>query len=340
MVQCFVVPQSYRSFLPRIAQIPKTQFLQKIFVIFISNTPTMKHLLLLLFTTACFAQNAKVRVYRLVNENSDGPCSVSSYVEWQERGLISYVTAESNDITFVQNLLKLKKDARKWKKTNYFCFPGAIGGSMIHNMFVIESGFKKDTVFTYYGNDRIILPEKHVAYLDKKEVLRKMLPKNIKDFFEHDFLSQLRSLSFSEKNDSINSDEVLYKDKRVIDIFNKDFDTRPGTFRKIKEIPLDNYSEKTYTSNNDTVYQYHKQVKITITNPDSGWDIDGFKPGDTEEKVIAKYPLSTSIQKYYHIRHEDIVRNYFYWVLLKDKKGSITYYIKDHIIDKIEISLD
>lgn len=298
-----------------------------------------KILFLLLITSLAYSQDkAKVTAYRLIEGFDDGPCSIKSYVKYHNEFSESYVTAESNDSIFIQNLLKLKTTAKKWQKRQHGCARGW-DMDMIPNMFVIESGFKKDTVFTYYGNDRIIFPEKNVAYLDKEEVLRKMLPKNIKDFFEHDFLSQLRSKSFLEKNDSVTADKILLNGKRATEIFDVDFDIHPGNFRKIREIPLDNYTEKTYTFNNDTVYQYDKQVKITITNSNSGWDVGGLKVGDSEKKLIALYPLSTSIQKYYHIRYEDNVRNYFYWVLLADKKGSITYFIKDHVIDKIEISL-
>jgi hypothetical protein len=55
--------------------------------------------------------------------------------------------------------------------------------------------------------------------------------------------------------------------------------------------------------------------------------------------LIAKYPASTKIQKYYNIRYEDIKRQYFYWVELSGDAGNITYLIKDHLIDTIKINL-
>ena len=297
----------------------------------------MKYFLFLLFTTVCFAQNMKVMAFRLVNENDDGPCSVKTYVDNPLISYQTYVTAESNDPIFAQNLLKLKKEARKWKKSDYFCFPGAIGGSMIHNMFVVSYNGVNDTILSTLYNDMIIFPGEEKAYSDKKGTLKKILPENLTDFFKHDFKSQIRSLSFPEKNDSITIDKILYNGKPGNDRFNKDFGKNPGNFIKIHELPGDNYNMEIYTFKNDTIQQYGKEINVSLTNTDSGWNIDGIKVGDTEEKFRIKYPTSARIQKYYNIRYEDILHKYCYWVLIRDNKGSITYFIKDGVIEKIEI---
>ena len=299
----------------------------------------MKHLLLLiiLFTTACFAQNVKVTAYRLVHDHEDGPCSVKTYVENPLMSYQTYVTAESDDSIFAENLLKLKKEARKWRKTDYFCSARVIGGSMIHNMFVISYNGVNDTILSTLYNDMIIFPGEEKAYSDKKEVLKKMLPRNITEFFKHDFRSQIRSLYFPEENDSITSDKILYQEKHAIKIFNKDFEKDTGKFKLVNRDSLYNDIEREYAFNNDTIFFHEDDIKITITNPDSGWNVGGLKVGDTEELLKSKYPESTKIQKYSLIRYEDIQRQYFYWVILKEKKGNITYFIKDHLIEKIKI---
>jgi hypothetical protein len=301
----------------------------------------MKHLLLLLFTTACLAQNAKVTAYRLVATVDDGPCSIVSYVNSAEGGLLSYVTAESNDQQLINNLLIIKKQAKKWKKSDCGC-NGRYGlqwGS-IPNMYVIESKNGNDTLFTNHNNTQVIFPKYEAGHEDKEGILARTLTGNIKEFFEHDFRNQIRSLFFPEENDSITADKILYQEKNAVKIFNKNFEKDTGKFKLVSRDSLYNDIERKYAFNNDTIRFFGNNIDITITYPDSGWNVGGLKVGDAEEKLIAKYPLSTSIQKYYHIRYEDIVRNYFYWVLLADKKGSITYFIKDYVIDKIEVNLN
>jgi len=164
-----------------------------------------------------------------------------------------------------------------------------------------------------------------------------MFPEDIKEFFKHDFDRQIKSI-FIREDDSITSDKIRYKGELATDFFNEHFENAPGNFQQIKKDSLYGELGRIYAYNNDTI-RYYKEINITVTNRDSGWDIGEFKIGDTENALITKYPASTKIQKYFNIRYEDIKRNYFYWVALTEDKGNITYIIKDHIIDKIEISL-
>lgn len=297
----------------------------------------MKYLLILLLSVNCFAQNAKVTAYRLVNENDDGPCSVKSYIRWSEGGPLSYVTAESNDEAFARDLLTLKKLSKKWKKEKHFCIPRSLGGDMTHNMFVIEYNGKNDTILADKYNAMIVFSGKAKRYIDKNLVLQSMFPDNIKEFFTHNFDRQIKSI-VTREDDSITSDKIRYQGELATDFFSENFENAPGNFQQIKKDSLYGETERIYAYNNDTI-RYYKEINITVTNRDSGWDIGEFKIGDTENALIAKYPASTKIQKFFNIRYEDIKRNYFYWVALTEDKGNITYIIKDHIIDKIEISL-
>ena len=261
----------------------------------------MKTLLLfLLLTTFCFAQHAKVTAYRLVNEHDDGPCSVKTYVKYPEQYYETYVTAESTDPVFVENLLKLKKEARKWERTNYNCSRRCIGCDMVHNMFVIKYNGSSDTILAARNNDILIFSEKEKAYLDKNEVLKKMFPENIKEFFEHDFETQVRSFVFWEENDSITADKVLYKGKRVHDFITKDFEYDTGNFRLASSDSLYGSMERKYAFANDTVRFYQKDSKAIISDPDSGWNIDGIKVGDREvaQAEISKINRNTKILPY------------------------------------------
>lgn len=298
----------------------------------------MKHLLLLFFTVTCFAQNTKIIAFRLVNEDDDGPCSIISYVKWHNEGFQNYVTAESSDSTFAENLLSLKKISKKWKKRNHFCESRTIGGDMTHNMFTIEYKGKRDTILTTYNNEMIVFPGTGIAYVDENQVLKKMFTGNIKEFFEHDFNKQIRAL-FMPENDSITSDKILYKGEPAINFISKDFKSQLSQFKHISSDSVYNEIKRKYAYTNDTVQFYKNNIDITLTSPDSNWNIDWVKPGDSEELLFQKYPTSTKIPKYNLIKYEDIKRKYFYWVELIGNKGSITYHIKDHIIEKIEINL-
>lgn len=297
----------------------------------------MKYLLLLFFTVTCFAQNTKIITYRLVNEDVDGPCSISSYVKWHNEGFLNYVTAESSDSIFAKNLLSLKKTSKKWRKTNLFCKPRIIGGDMIHNMFIIEHKGKRDTILATYNNEMIVFNNETKAYIDKNRVLEKMLPQNIKEFFDHDFKKQIMALYIRE-NDSIPLNKILYKESmRGFSI--EDFKNLSDQFKLISSDSLYENIQRKYTDGNDTIQFYKNHIDITITSPDSNWNIDKVKPGDSEKLLFQKYPTSTKKPKFYLIRYEDIKRRYFYWVELIGNKGSITYFIKDRIIEKIEISI-
>jgi hypothetical protein len=181
----------------------------------------------------------------------------------------------------------------------------------------------------------IIFPNKKVAYTDKKHLLKKSFPKEIKNLYNHNFSQQIRSLVIRE-NDSISTNKVIYEGKLISNIINSEFENHPGKFKLVSKDSLFNDIERIYTYDKDTI-RYHRTIEIIITNPDSDWNVGGLKIGDTEEKFRTKYPTSARVQKYYNIRYEDIIRQYFYWVMLSDNKGSITYFIKDQAIEKIEI---
>lgn len=302
----------------------------------------MKHLLFVLFTTACFAQKAKVTAYRLVNENDDGPCSIMTYVKWPEKGLMNYVTAESTDASFAQNLLELKKTAKKWNKQHHVCKPGTLGGDMTHNMFVIEYQGKNDTILATYDNSKIVFPGVAKSYIDGKGVLKSMFPENIRAFFDYDFNKQIHSW-FTEKSDSISVDKVYFRNENVYGLTEQKFKQRyenrlivaDTSFQTRKDFTI----RKTYLSETDTLSfdNSGRLDEIIIDNIDSDCTVDGLKVGDNENTLILKYPNSAKAKVFYNIRFEDLLRIYYYSVDLQYNKGRISFYIKDKIIHKIVV---
>lgn len=302
----------------------------------------MKHLLLLLFTTACLAQNAKVTAYRLVNEDDDGPCSVITYVKLTEKWFLNYVSAESNDINFAENLLKLKKVAKSWKRQNHDCKPGTLGGDMTHNMFVIQYLGKNDTILATHDNSKIVFPGITKSYADEKGVLKSMFPENIKALFDYDFNKQIHSW-FTEKSDSISADKVYFRNETAYGLTEQKFKQRYEYRLIVADTSFQTREEytirKTYLSKTDTLSFDNSGSldEIIIDNIDSECTVDGLKVGDNENALILKYPNSARRKVFYNIRFEDLLRIYYYDVNLKDNKGRISFYVRDKIIDKIII---
>jgi hypothetical protein len=68
-------------------------------------------------------------------------------------------------------------------------------------------------------------------------------------------------------------------------------------------------------------------------------NIGGIKPGDREGKIFKMYPASTKIKMVYKMRFEDIKRTYIYRVTIRDDAGYINYFIKDNIVESIDVYL-
>lgn len=146
----------------------------------------MKHLLLtLLSAIACFGQEKMhLTAYRLIDDVSitDGPCSIATYVKIKNVGFEScYATADSDDQQMINNLLEIKKKARRGKSREFYCEERMYGGETIHQMFVI-SGSITDTLFVDESSKWIVFPEKHKAYLDKDRKFKNALTGIIKEF--------------------------------------------------------------------------------------------------------------------------------------------------------------
>lgn len=302
----------------------------------------MKHLLLLLFTTTCFAQNVKVTAYRLVNEHDDGPCSIKSYID-DSKYFLAYVTAESDDIEFAQNLLKLRKASKKWKKQNHYCRLGSLGGDMTHNMFVIAYNGKNDTILATYDNSKIVFPGKAKCYADEKGILKSIFPENIKLFFSYDFNNQIHSW-FTEKRDSISADKVYFRNENAYELTEQKFKQQYEYELIVADTSFQTREEytirKTYLSNRDTLSFHNSESldEIIIDDKNSDCTVHGLKVGDNESALISKYPNSVRAKIFYNIRFEDLQRTYYYVVDLKNKKGSISFYVRDKIIHKIIIT--
>jgi hypothetical protein len=267
-----------------------------------------------------------------------------TYVKWPEKGLMNYVTAESNDVSFAQNLLNLKKRTKTWKKQNHICESGTLGGDMTHNMFVIGYQGKHDTILATYDNSKIIFPGIAKSYTDEKGVLKSMFPENIKALFDYDFNKQIHSW-FTEKSDSISADKVYFRNETAYGLTEQKFKQRHEHKLIVADTSFQTREEytvrKTYLSGTDTLSFDNSGMldEIIIDKIGSDCNVGGLKVGNNENALILKYPNSAKAKVFYNTRFEDLLRIYYYDVDLQDNKGRISFYIKDHIIEKIIIAL-
>jgi hypothetical protein len=299
----------------------------------------MKHILFifLLINIACFAQEkAHIMAYRLIEEDADGPCSVKDYAEYRHTNSFSnFVTAESNDLKLMKRLLEIQKKAPQWKSRRFYCH-GGFNGDRIQNMITVSDGIFKDTIFTDKDFLWIIFPDKDIAYRDEKQLLKKALTGNIKDFFEHDFEKQLRAMFVRDEIDSLPIGALWYKGRSGT-VFIHNFQRDPQGYSLVKTDSAYGEITQTYTQGKDSIEFYRNTVTLKIYDPETPWNIGMVKPGDPESKLLKLYPTSTKQPFFYNIRFEDIKRIYYYPVILKGQKGSISYCIKNKVIEEIDV---
>jgi len=202
---------------------------------------------------------------------------------------------------------------------------------MIYNMYIIKDGINTiDTIFTTKNNDFIVFPKDNAAYEDKNHLLQNTLTGEVKEFFEYDFDKQITSW-FTVNVDSITRNKVLYKGKSIHGLTEELFKKQYTNKRLEDEISYHAYSHDANT------YLFFDDIlqKVTIETLNNNWVIDGVQTGENESLLLAKYPNSAKAKIFSHIRFEDIKREYCYSIILRDDKGSVDFFIKDKIIEKI-----
>lgn len=290
----------------------------------------MRYFLFLLFTTVCFAQNAKVTVYRAFSESTKEPCSIVTLIKIQEYGMV--FTAESNDLNLINKLHKIKKNSNQWKKETFSC--GMDHRLVIHNMFVIEVGNKTDTIFTTKNNYSIVVPNKKIQFIDKNQELNKALTDDMKAFFGRDFYKEMIRTNI-QILDSIYPDKIIYKGRP----FNEVIIDSIISFRSTFGIPTE------WDKNDNEKYLFyeeimtdHNDLKVELpTNDILYFTADRICIGDSESLLLQKYPNSTKYQRPYSTRYEEIKNNYFYELKIRDIKYILVFSIKDKKIDGMGI---
>ena len=308
----------------------------------------MKYILLFIFVSMfCYAQeHNKVTAYRLIDEMDDGPCSIVTYFK---DGLTYCIySAESTDAVMIKKLLEIKKTAKKWKKTGFWCTERTVGGDMIYNMFVFEGAKVKDTLFTSFTvDDIIIIPSKQVAYTDKNKEVYKAFNNHFKAFFDRDFKqeNENRILQGRAVLDSIGVDKIVYKGKVVAQL---NFPEIKNQTQSLREIDTTEFGEDsiayylyTYEADRDIIEtKNNKKIEYVVVNNPDTFSIDGIKVGSSEEWVINKYPQSAKHTYAVSTKFEEMDYKYNYEIIFKNNKGGAVITVDKKVVSSIVIRLD
>lgn len=314
----------------------------------------MKYILIVsLFTSILFSQNktntyTKVIAYRLVDEYDDGPCNILSYFK-EEKVIGYYLQAiESKDENLAYNLIKLKKEAKKWKNKSRSCMKGQLGDEVIPNMIIIKTENCADTIYMTRDNKSVFIPSEQKEYFDKNNNLNKILPKHFIDFFKKDFSIEIHD--YYSNMDSISLDKVAINKTQIYGFDRKDFERN---FNKFDIIITDSlfYSDeieiyKQYTLNSlklnftnnygkiDYIYDKYNDNDYKDTYKLS---VDDIYVGDPEHKIISKY-YSAKLFRNWGAPLDNINGDHNYKIKLQNNAGYAIYYIKDNIVDSISVT--
>lgn len=325
----------------------------------------MKHLaLLLLFCTVCHAQqtydNTRVTAYRLINTFSNGHCTIKGYMQQEER-LGYYIQAiQSTDSKLAYDLLRLKKEAKdSWKKDSLTCgvkinrreiAPNAFMreekqyGTVVPNMFAVEVNRFRDTIYTTANNLSIFFPEEQIQYLDANKQLDAAFTNDLRNFFARDLTAELAA----NMSDSIPYSRLLINEKKLYKHTRKSFERDITKFQVVRtdsvfgaittietEYWLNNLRVKFDTKTKQITELKAMKMKYAFPNA-AVFEVDGLKIGDPEEMLYECFPNSTKFRNW-GASLNDISNNYYYDVQLIGTEGYVMFYIKDNIINEIEV---
>jgi len=285
----------------------------------------MKYMIALFACWAGFAQDStpKITIYRLAEECDDCPCSIKQYVESEEyNDGLNVFSMESTDKEVITSLLEIKKEALKWRQERHSCSQNFIGGAMIHNMIVISNKGSQDTLYTTAGNYSIVQPEKQVQYIDEKQAVNKALTGTVKAFFESNLEERARMV-YRNLYDSIPATAILYGDMQAYNSSERDFTSKHNA--ETANAAFDNMK---------------RLESVVASRGDTNLSVDGITTGMSVEALRKKFPASTKHKSIFSNRFEDIINEneYYYLVTLEEDSGSAIFYIKNGVIDKIEVN--
>lgn len=292
-----------------------------------------------------------ITLFKIYNEWDDGSCN--PFTSKESASLISKKNADCDDL--VLEFLNFKENLKKQKSEQSCCQKRARGCPIIENMLIFEYNKFVDTL--YFNNNKY--EKKIFDYTNKKEYndnhnqLLNILfkSKELKDFFEIDF-NQLYKETFEHKTiDSVSINDFKIKGENIFGLPRKEvdglvdgFDTVQTTSERYDDWKV-SYDCWISVKNSSLVFHFkdnHPISNLDIDISNSGNEekeisVFGISIGDSEKKLIEKFPYSTknieNQKKYF--KYDD---TYSVEVKFMDKKGDVEFILKDEKIIKIKIS--
>ena len=310
----------------------------------------MKYIILLLL--ACLTSWAqqttpdynttKVTAFRLINAKMDGEVNaILRYIK-SEKSVGYYIqAAQSTDRDMAYALLKLKREAVSWPAVKQ---NDTAACTNAHNMFVVQVNQYRDTIYTTNDNFSILIPHTQAQYIDSLKQIDAALTPDLKAFFNRNLQDEYER----NKPDSISCDRVLINNKTIYKLTRKSFESKIGRFQVIRTDsvfnPDLNIHREFAINNMKMAFDGDKNRISTLTSHNLNvqfaevydFEVDGIKVGDSEEKLYECYPYSTKFRNW-GAPLNNISNNYYYDVQLIGGDGFVMFYIKDGIINEIEV---
>ena len=308
----------------------------------------MKYLLpLLLLSIFCSAQQTynnytKVTAFRMVREEVHGPCTIKNYIKQTPAIGQKIQACQFNDEKLAYALAGLKREARQWQKKPLKC-NDSIYGMAVPYMYVVEINRYRDTIYATSGNAGIFFPDEQVEYIDPNNRLDSLFSKDLVTFVNRDYYTEL----LIHKNDSLPVSKALLDDKPFFGRTRKGFEKNIMKFQLArtdslfeplphiqKEYWINNYKVRFGKKGVATVNAYNLKA---VFPKKVAFAVGEISIGDPEEKLWENYPDSTFFRNW-GAPLSDISNNYFYQVHFEKEKGYAIFYIKDKIVNEIEVT--
>lgn len=296
------------------------------------------------------SEYTKLIAYRLIEQDADGPCSIVTYMNHAEFTQGYVVSAASVNKGVIDSFCEFVRKTKKNKAKDFYCNRGCIGCDVIDYFIVLESTSGNDTIFLSDENQQLLTLKKDKsrgfkAYKYKSDYLYAHLNSYFYGFFTRDFEKEkIRAMSCIR--DSVPLSQVLFEEQHLYSV-SKNIILSTGQFKltdidtiKVEKNEKIFFDITTRYKNSKDEIKFENDVLKYLTSFEFNIvSIDSITIGSTEDSLKKRFPLSTSCPWYYSIIYEEIMHKHSYTIAIEQGQGTITFYITDGIICRIEVLL-
>lgn len=277
----------------------------------------MKYLIFIFFSINAFSQSQnstfRIEAFKLIDEFSDGPCFIKSYLEIEGVTSVYLQSLDLNvDVKFISELKRIVKKSEKWKSIEFNCSDNCRGCDTVDSMLIFNDSNQNDTLYFVDNFSKIYNPKKQKVYIDENQKLKKLFNKNeeLTQFIEINFNVILDEI-FRVKKDSISIHSIKINDKSINETI--EFTENKTQILNINETS----SSKSY---------YSLKINNQILK--------------TETEILELFSDLKKETNYRKRLFKDKYGNYMITLKIADSLGWITFNMKEEIIQTVEISIN